>query len=206
MFKKIYYTIILFGCGTKAPEFVRKNFPISQGEFELDLTEKTQYLIKLLMTFTPIAYLLNLFNVWFPDNKTFFQVLVWTILANVIVGACYHFKSKTFNIKTLLWKNIEMCLIIIVTYPILEGLYSITGQNIAGEVFKWAIQISTILYPGSKVLKNIHILSNKKYPPQFLMDRIFKFEKDGDVGELLGKNDENNTNIPNYETTDNIGN
>ena len=196
MLKKIYYSIILFGCGTKAPEFIRRNFVISQGEYELDFIEKTKYLVKILMTFTPVAYLLNEFNLWFPNNKAFFQVLVWTILANVVVGARYHWKNKTFRFKTMLWKNIEMCLIILVTYPILEGLYSITGQNIAGEVFKWAIQICTILYPGSKVLKNIHILSNKKYPPQFLMDRIFNFEKNGDVKELLGEkeNDFNNQN------------
>lgn len=186
MLKKIYYSIILFGSGTKLPSSL--NFiDIQKSEFELDIYEKAQYLFKLILTFTPVAYVLNIFNAWFPDNKVFFQVLIWTIIANVVVGAKVHWSQNSFKIKTLLLKNIEMCAIILATYPILEGINMLTGDNVAGDVFQWAIQISTILYPGSKVIKNVHIWSQGKYPPAFIMEKIYKFEKDGNVNELLNK-------------------
>ena len=185
-FKAIYFKIILFGCGTKIPKpfsFIS----VPQNSFQVETYEKLQYLAKLILTFTPLAYLLNIFNAWFPSNQVFFQVLVWTLLANVIVGAKVHWGSNTFKLKTLLLKNIEMCIIILLVYPILGGINQITGDNIAGNVFQWAIQIGTILYPGSKVLKNVHIWSNGKYPPKFIMEKIYKFEKDGDIKDLLNK-------------------
>lgn len=186
MLKKIYFSIILFGCGTKIPEPL-KFINIPQSSFQIELSEKLQYLAKLILTFMPLAYLLNIFHAWFPNNQVFFQVLVWTLIANVIVGAKVHWGSSTFSIKTLLLKNIEMCIIILIMYPILEGINQITGDNIAGNAFQWTIQIGTILYPGSKVIKNIHIWSNGKYPPKFIMEKIYKFEKDGDVKDLLNK-------------------
>ncbi len=180
MLKKIYYSIVLFGCGIKTP------FTNTTG-FRLDLVEKIQYLLKLIFTFMPIAYLLNVFHAWFPDNEVFFTVLVWTIFANLLVGAKVHWDSHTFKLKTLLWKNIEIGIIILLVYPILAGINKLTGDNIAGNVFQWAIQIGTILYPGSKVIKNVHIWSDGKYPPAFIMERLYKFEKDGDVAELINK-------------------
>jgi len=195
MLKKIYYAVVLFGCGTKMPDSL-KFLHVSQNGYELDLGEKLQYLIKLLLTFTPVAYILSKFNMWFPDNQVFFQTMVWTIIANIGFGAWYHWKNKTFKLKVLLWKNLEMCLIILLTYPILEGINSLTGENVAGDVFKWAVQIGTILYPGSKVLKNAHLLSNKRYPPEFLMNKIYNFEKYGNVNDLLGKSTSESNEIP----------
>lgn len=186
MLKNLYYTIILFGCGTKVPSKLKfLNIPAST--YELDFFEKAQYLFKLVLTFTPIAYVLNTFNAWIPDNKIFFQVLVWAIIVNIAAGARVHWVNNTFKIKTLLLKNIEMCFIILLTYPILEGINRLTGDNMVGNIFQWGIQIGTILYPGSKAIKNIHIWSEGKYPPKFIMEKIYKFEKDGDVNDLLNR-------------------
>lgn len=185
--KKIYYSIVLFGASTKFPNIIKNNFNIEDSSFSIDLSEKFNYLFKLVFAFMPVAWVLNTFNLWFLDNKIFFQVLVWTIIANIVAGGKVHWDNHTFKLKTLLWKNIEMCIIILFTYPILEGINRITGDNLAGDVFQWAIQIGTILYPGSKAIKNLHIWSNGKYPPAFLMEKIYKFEKDGDVNDLLNK-------------------
>lgn len=186
--KKIYYSIVLFGASTKFPNVIKNTFNIEDSSFSIDLSDKFNYLFKLVIAFMPVAWVLNTFNLWFIDNKVFFQVLVWTIIANIVAGAKVHWDNNTFKVKTLLWKNIEMCIIILFTYPILEGINRITGDNLAGDVFQWAIQIGTILYPGSKAIKNLHIWSNGKYPPAFLMEKIYKFEKDGDVKDLLNKN------------------
>jgi hypothetical protein len=52
------------------------------------------------------------------------------------------------------------------------------------EGFRVTIQISTLLYPTSKALKNLYIISNKEFPPGFIMEKLYKFEQTGDVAEL----------------------
>lgn len=182
---KIYYSIIIFGCSTKLPLNIRKAFKIQDSETSIDISEKAQYLMKLLMTFTPIVWVLDALNIWFDNNELFFTILVWTIIVNMVSGARVHKINGTFKFKTLLWKNIEMCFIILLTYPILEGINKLTGDNVAGNVFQWVIQISTILYPGSKAIKNIYIWSNGRYPPEFIMERLYNFEKTGDIETIV---------------------
>jgi hypothetical protein len=185
MFLKIYYSIIIFGCSTRMPLSVRKAFKIKDSETSIDLYDKIQYLAKLLMTFTPIVWVLDTLNLWIDNNQLFFKILVWTIVVNIVSGARVHKINGTFKFKTLLWKNIEMCFIILLTYPILEGINKLTGDNIAGNVFQWVIQISTILYPGSKAIKNIYIWSNGRYPPKWIIERIYNFEKTGNIDSIV---------------------
>ena len=88
-----------------------------------------------------------------------------------------------------------MWMVLIITYILLEMLRLTAGNNLVGEGFKVLIQITTLLYPISKALKNIYVWSEKQFPPQFIMDKIYKFEQTGDLEELLNKkeNDNNTT-------------
>jgi hypothetical protein len=169
------------------------------GSSDLSLSLKIQYAIKVLLAFTPVAYLLDSLNLWFVENSQFFSFVIYTLFINIIVGGWYHHVKKTFDWNQFLWKNIQMWIVIVLAYPILEFMRQIAGQNSVGEVFKVTIQIATLLYPASKILKNIYILSNKQYPPSFIMDKIYKFEKDGNVTDLLGKENEDNINEENIE-------
>ena len=83
-----------------------------------------------------------------------------------------------------------MTFIVIIGYVMLEMLRYTAGDNLAGEIFRILIQISTLLFPISKVLKNIFILSKGKYPPKFFMQRLYNFEKTGDLKDLFDKDDE----------------
>jgi len=77
-----------------------------------------------------------------------------------------------------------MLAILLLAYILLEALASIVGSNMATEGFRVVIQFSTLLYPSSKALKNLYILSNKEYPPAFIMEKLYKFEKTGDIAEF----------------------
>jgi hypothetical protein len=103
----------------------------------------------------------------------------------MVVGAIFHNKMGTFNWVELFKKNILMWVVLIVVYAMLEMLRLTAGNNFVGESFKILIQVLTLLYPVSKVLKNIYILSNKQFPPAFIMDKIYNFEKNGDLNELF---------------------
>lgn len=170
MFKKIYYSMIL------------------SASSELRPVDHWQYIGKLILTFAPVAYFLDAIGLWFQQNTQFFSFVIYSLLINVIVGAWYHHKAKSFSWEGFLTKNTKMLFIILLAYPPLEFIRLSAGENSVTEVFKIAIQIATLLFPISKVLKNIYILSNKQYPPKWLMERLYNFEKTGDVKTLMDGN------------------
>lgn len=171
MLKKIYYSTILIA--DEHPTWA----------------EKLQYLTKLLMTFAPIAYVLEGLNFWFVNNKQFASFVIICLVVNMLIGIKFHLKMKSFDWGEFLKKNSEMMIIVIVVYALLEMLRLTAGENFIGESFKILIQVTTLLYPVSKALKNVYILSNKQFPPAFIMEKIYNFEKNGDLNDLFGKED-----------------
>jgi len=156
-------------------------------------TDKIAYLFQVIGTFAPIAYLLDGLNFWFKNNQQFSSFILICLLMNMIVGALFHTKMKSFDWIELFKKNILMWSVLIIVYAMLEMLRLTAGDNFIGEGFKILIQVSTLLYPVSKVLKNIYILSNKQFPPAFIMDKIYNFEKEGNLQDLfnIDKKEEN---------------
>lgn len=169
MLRKIFYTIILFA-------YDRPSWQ-----------EKFWYTIKLIMTFGPIAFVLDSFNFWYKDNRQFFSFVIVALLINTIVGVIFHLKMRTFDWVEFFKKNGKMWSVLIITYILLEMLRLTAGDNLVGEGFKVLIQITTLLYPISKALKNIYIWSDNQFPPKFIMDKIYNFEKSGDLKELFNK-------------------
>ncbi len=154
-------------------------------------TEKIQFYFTSLLKFGPIALLLNYVDLWFVGNRQFGTFLCIALVTNMFVGSIRHLKSGTFSFKEFIWGNIIMGFSVIIGYMMLDMLRYTAGNNIAGELFKITIQFSTLLYPTSKVLKNLFILSNGAFPPEFIMQRLYKFEKSGDLEELFKNKDKN---------------
>lgn len=173
IFKKIYAQIIL------------------SADSNLDWTEKFQYIIAVIAKFAPIAFILNGLNIWFKDNQMFFSFIIFALLTNMVVGVWKHRRERTFSWEQFFKKNITMWVIILLTYPILEMLRLLTGDNIVGEGFKVVIQVATFLYPASKILKNTYIISNGQFPPEFIMTRLYRFEKTGNPDHIFNKEQDN---------------
>ncbi|MGZ9736552.1 hypothetical protein [Flavobacterium sp. GNP002] len=148
-------------------------------------TDKISYFFQVLATFAPIAYLLDGLNFWFKTNQQFSSFILICLVINMIVGAIFHNKMGTFNWVEMFKKNVLMWVVLIVVHALLEMLRLTAGNNFVGEGFKIMIQVMTLLYPVSKALKNIYILSNKQFPPAFIMDKIYNFEKTGDLKDLF---------------------
>lgn len=147
--------------------------------------EKITYFFSVVVTFTPIAYLLDGLNLWFRTNAQFSSFVPICLLINMAVGVRYHMKMQTFSWKEFFKRNSEMWLVIVVVYGLLEMMRLTAGNNYIGEGFKIMIQVMTLLYPVSKALKNIYILTHKKYPPSFIMEKLYNWEKNGNVKELF---------------------
>lgn len=144
-------------------------------------SDRIDYLLSILIRLTPIAFVLNLVSWWFTENKQFGQFMCIALFINMVVGAVYHFINKTFSWPSFFKRNMFMVGAVSVVYVMLEMLRYTAGDNLAGELFRITIQITTLLYPTSKVLKNVYIMSKGKYPPEFIMKKLYDFEKNGDL-------------------------
>lgn len=147
-------------------------------------TDKFLYYLANLFTLAPIVFILNQMSIWFSMNRKFATLVILVLLVNLVVGAWYHLKMGSFTIEEFIVKNCVMLAILLLAYILLESLALNVGSNIATEGFRVMIQLSTLLYPSSKALKNLYILSNKEYPPAFIMEKLYKFEKTGDITEF----------------------
>ena len=111
--------------------------------------------MNLITTLTPIAFLLDGLNLWFKTNHQFSSFVIICLVINLLVGARFHYKMNSFSWVEFYKKNSEMWIVLIVVYGLLEMLRLTAGSNFIGEGFKVLIQVMTLLYPISKVLKNI---------------------------------------------------
>lgn len=156
--------------------------------------EKITYLLQIIANFAPIAFVLEGLNLCFISNKQFFSFVVICLIVNVVVGAWYHKRKCTFNWESFFKRNLTMWVILILVYLVLEMMRLTVPKSIVAEYFGALIQITTLLYPISKILKNIYFLSGEKHPPKFLMDKLYRFEKNGNLKELF--DEKNNDNRP----------
>lgn len=151
----------------------------------VSLVDRAKYIWNAFITIAPVAFLLDVLNWWFTENKQFGTFLCFALFINLCIGVYFHIRSRTFVFKTFLFKNFEMVFVVVLGYTMLEMLRYTAGDNIAGEVFKISIQIMTLLYPISKATKNIFIITRGKYPPEFIMRKLYNFEKNGDLAKFF---------------------
>lgn len=174
--KKLFYSLIL------------------AADHSSSIRGRVQFMAGVVIKIAPLAYLLDMANWWFKENKQFGTFICIAILVNMVVGAVKHLKYKTFDFKLFFARNCMMIFVVCMVYIMLEMLRYTAGANIVGEIFKVLIQVTTLMYPTSKVFKNCYILSNGKYPPEFIMQRLYNFERNGDLNDLFKtKKNENET-------------
>ncbi|MHC0441624.1 hypothetical protein [Flavobacterium sp. 3-210] len=147
--------------------------------------EKLKYFGLIITTFGPIAWLLEGLTGWYLVNKQFAGFVLLAVVFNLVIGAWYHHKMNSFSWEEFLKKNILMITVLFLSYTMLEMLRLTAGDNFAAESFRIIIQVSSLLYPVSKCLKNLYILSNKQFPPAFIMERLYNFEKTGNLKDLF---------------------
>lgn len=156
-------------------------------ESDVSFSDRVQYAWSLFIHLAPIAFVLKMIGWWWSENSQFGEFMSIALVTNAIVGIYFHVKFNTFNFKDFLFKNFEMTFVVVAGYVVMETLRYTAGDNYAGEAFKLIIQVCTLLYPASKVAKNIFIITKGKYPPKFFMEKLYNFEKNGDLNEFFNK-------------------
>lgn len=135
----------------------------------------------------PISFVAGVLSLWYEENETFTLFAVGFVGMNAVVGAIVHLINKRFHWETFFIKTLKMVAIISGVYFVLEGIISPLGINPVTSGFKAAFQVATLLYPGSKILKNFFIWSDGEHPPKYIMERIYNFQENGDLKAFLGE-------------------
>lgn len=157
------------------------------GYRELTWTDRFWSALKSFAAFAPIAFILAAIQNWYIDNEHFIYGVIILVIINMIFGGIMHWKKKAFDVKIFLNKTSEMIISLSLIYLGLEMIISLGGENSVTAGFRAALQMTSLLYPFSKIAKNVHIISKGKYPPEWIMKKLFDFEKNGDLHEFFNK-------------------
>lgn len=147
---------------------------------------------KVNLILAPVSYVLSGLGFWIHDNHVFVSFMLGTITINLLLGGYVHWqKVKDFNWATLLTKTVEMCIVTIAVYAVLEMVLILASKNVVTDLFRISVQISTMIYPMSKIIKNSHILTGGEFPPKWLMRKFFKLQRDGDISNFISSDGHN---------------
>lgn len=171
---------------------------------DLTFWERVNFWLKSVLASAPIVMVLDAWHAWFNTNLIFFLFMLGTIMINAGVGVWYHWKVNTFSWRDFSNKNFILAASVIMVYALLEMISIIAGDNLVGETFRVFVQITVLMYPISKTLKNIYLLNNKNFPPKFLMDKVYRFETEGP--EVLKQMFDKEKQQENNELNDNQNN
>lgn len=141
--------------------------------------------LKSVSILSPFAFILDSLHLWFSDNRLFVTGGILFVGINMGLGWYVHYKKNDLNWERFFEKTFTMIFVLIIVYLIIEILISLAGDNTITNAFRITFQISTLLYPGSKILKNAFIYSKGEFPPEWLMKKLYNFNKDGNLSEFL---------------------
>lgn len=159
-------------------------------------SDKIEAALKVISTFAPIAFILDVIHLWFANNQHFIAGFCVAVAFNAYYGIKKHRRAGTYDWKIFLRKTNTMLTVVCGTYILLTILSKFGGNNPITEAFSYVVQVMTLFYPTAKTMKSYHELSGGDYPPKWLMRRFYNFEKDGDTRKLFGEKDTDNDNTP----------
>ena len=166
---------------------------------KIQIRDRIYYFFIAFFKSIPLLMLYSYFSMWKDKNEFFYAGICTALLLNALVGGVYHFKTGTFDIKEFLVKNTEMVFIIVAVYISLSLLNIPLDESEMGKIFKSVVQLTTLLYPVSKILKNAFILTNGKFPPQFIMKALYNYEREGKLKDFFDEINGTKTNEPKTE-------
>ena len=171
----------------------------------IHLRDRIYYFFLAFFKSIPLLMLYSYFSVWKEKNELFFVGISFVLFLNMVVGAIYHAKAGSFDIKQFLVGNAIIMLVLSVVYISLSVLSIPINETETGKIFQSVVQFMTLMYPVSKIVKNIFVLTGGKYPPQFIMKALYNYEREGKLKDFFdeinkgmtennkeGKGEENN--------------
>ena len=162
----------------------------------LNYEERFMFFLKSMMKIAPIFFLVNIIIGWHDEHSFFLNGLYCVLFINAVVGAMTHNKLGTFDLGEFFKSTLITIAVIFSVYFSLDVLGKSIPEGFIEVGFSSSVQMMTLLFPISKILRNSFVLTNGKFPPEILIEKLYNYEKDGNLKnflEFLNKKDENNT-------------
>ena len=167
---KVFYNLILF------------------AQKDLETSKRVEAFYESYKWVSPFAFVMGLINAWYMENTEFTLAVIVIIFINMVLGGIMHFMKGHFKWEALIVKTIKMVVVVGVTYAVLEMTIRFAGDGFLIQGFRAAIQVATLLYPAAKIMKQVFVLSNGEHPPQWIMQKLYNFQENGDLKEFLDTN------------------
>ena len=154
---------------------------------KIKLTEKErfEFFISSFFKLTPIAFLINSAFNWHAENESFLYGLYAVLFINAFIGVLTHRKLKSFDIGEFFKSTLITVVVVFGVYFSLDQIENSIPDGFLSVAFTSSIQIITLLYPIAKIMRNSFILTNGKFPPEFLIEKLYNYERDGNIKEFL---------------------
>ena len=152
------------------------------------LSAKLKSSVILGSTFSPFALLLENLTNWYLSNVITIWIIMGAVLCDWAVGILKHIKCKTFS-----WKENAKGLLVKVAMIIFGGYlgealpHFLGGENILSNGLIMALRLSVFMYPAASCWANMSIVTNGKFPPVGLMNKIKGFQQNFNVKELTNE-------------------
>lgn len=175
--------------------FIINNFQhIHAGSVEEKITSLFKLSMFSALLITPIIDLTG----WYEVNyKIIYFVFIAVILDHIIGSYCHAFLKKDWSTKKNIVGFLTKTLITIVGFVIFEMLhYIVKDVDFISIYFKVTIHLMIFLYPAGSALMNLSIITEGKFPPMGLMNKLTRFNNNLDLNEFKTKKDEE-FSIPN---------
>jgi hypothetical protein len=137
-------------------------------------------------TATPFALLFETITNWYIQNFVTIMLIAGAVLSDYLVGTAKHIKCKTFS-----WKENGIGLLIKLGMIVFGGYLAealphfLGGENSFLSIgLITALRLSIFMYPAASCWANMAIITNGKFPPVGLMNKIKSFNQNFNVKEF----------------------
>lgn len=153
------------------------------------ITQKIQSLITLSIYPAFGIGLIERFTGWYVDNHIFITLAFLVLAIDHILGSWVHWTIKRdFNFSQNLFGLLKKTIILSLGYSTLSIIaYTMREVDFLREYFSSVIQLVTILYPGSSALSNMSLITDGRFPPTGLLEKIKNFNQKMDIDEFKTK-------------------
>lgn len=162
----------------------------------LNFSERIVLFLKSFLKIAPTYFIIKIIIGWHQDHAFFLNGLYCVLLLNAIVGALTHLKLGTFDLGEFFKSTLITIAVIFSVYFSLDVLGKSIPEGFIEVGFASSVQMMTLLFPISKILRNSFVLSNGSFPPMVLIQKLYNYEKDGNLKNFLeflnNKKDEEN--------------
>lgn len=147
--------------------------------------DRIKYFFQAVWLSFPFIVVYNHLVKWHQHNSFFIESASVIIFINAIFGGVSHWKQGTFSWKDMAVKNFMIVFIVLSSYLVLEKLFSFFSSTFVGDMLHSSISFMTLMYPASKFMTSAFIITNGKFPPEFLMKLFYSYEKNGRLKDFF---------------------